>query len=547
MKRKINPQTFSDATKVIVSVIILCLICKGCHETTTEIPITLNLSKNSLYFSSSGGRDSFSITSNTNSWKVSSSSSSGLSISPESGSYNGLVTITAEPNTRTTSRTPIIIVNGTGLLHPDTIQVTIAAPSPSLNSSPDNLNFTATDSPKTLTVTSNTSWTVATNEDWLIVSPKSGSNNGTVTVAAEQNTYPSQRQAIITFTNAGVSLHTVNVIQQAGMTQSLNVSTTSMSFEAVESSKTFTITSNINWTVVSSEPAWLKVLPTSGSNNSTVTVAVENNINISSRLATITVSGSGISRIIAVTQSGAVTVDEPEMIFVHGGTFDMGCTWPQDPDCDAKNEFPSHPVTLNDFYISKFVVTQALWFKVMGTTVSQQSEKVNPKGTLRGEGDDYPMYYVSWDEVQEFINRLNTATGKNYRLPTEAEWEYAARDGINSNNCKWSGSNTIGEVAVYELSPNSNMQPVGTKNPNELKIYDMSGNIWEWCNDRYGQLYYEKRERDNPIGPLSGNHRVTRGGCWYSKAKDTRVSARSSQSQSARFNYIGFRLVRIGT
>ena len=230
---------------------------------------------------------------------------------------------------------------------------------------------------------------------------------------------------------------------------------------------------------------------------------------------------------------------EPEMVFVQGGTFLMGCTAEQGGDCDS-DESPNHLVTVSDFYIGKYEVTQAQWEAVMGTSISQQRDKAGGS-SLYGVGANYPMYYVSWHEVQEFINRLNALTGKQYRLPTEAEWEYAARGGNQSRGYKYSGSNFIEQVAWFKDNSGGTTHPVGTKSPNELGLYDMSGNVWEWCYDWYGS--YSGTQQANPMGPSSGTDRVFRGGRWGSLASGCRVSYRSSNIPSFRSYFLGFRLV----
>lgn len=172
----------------------------------------------------------------------------------------------------------------------------------------------------------------------------------------------------------------------------------------------------------------------------------------------------------------------PDMVFVQTGNSYLG----------------------ESFYIGKFPVTQAQWTAVMGTTV-EEIAKSDCFGTrLAGVGDNYPMYYVSWDDAREYIAKLNALTGKNYRLPTSEEWEYAARGGNQSKKYKYSGSDDIDEVAWYYCNiPNRGVQPVGRKKPNELDIYDMSGNVWEWCSDC-----------DSRAVDAFCNSRVVRGGAW---------------------------------
>ena len=219
-----------------------------------------------------------------------------------------------------------------------------------------------------------------------------------------------------------------------------------------------------------------------------------------------------------------------DMVFVRGGTFMMGCTPEQGSDC-YQDETPAHRVTLDNFYIGKYEVTQAQWRAITGNTPTSSST-----------GDNLPVVNVSWNEVQGFINGLNQKTGDNYRLPTEVEWEYAARGGSQSQGYKYSGSNNIGEVAWYENNSGKKINPVGTKKPNELAIYDMSGNVYEWVNDWYGD--YNSSPQTNPKGPSSGSKRVLRSGSWSSPARITRVSDRDNDNAVDRYNNVGFRLAR---
>ena len=232
---------------------------------------------------------------------------------------------------------------------------------------------------------------------------------------------------------------------------------------------------------------------------------------------------------------------EIEMIYVKGGTFRMGATEEQGDDA-YDYEKPVHSVTLSDYYIGKFEVTQGLWEEVMGTTIHEQRIKAGYSST-NGVGSDYPMYYVNWEEAQEFCTRLGQLTGKNYALPTEAQWEYAARGGVKSRGYKYSGSNTIGNVAWYRDNNSSSTHPVATKQPNELGLYDMSGNVWEWCSDWYASDYYYDSPQSNPTGPPTGSRRVLRGGGWINFAEYCRVSSRNHNYPSFRDSYYGFRVV----
>ena len=218
-----------------------------------------------------------------------------------------------------------------------------------------------------------------------------------------------------------------------------------------------------------------------------------------------------------------------KMIRVEGGTFTMGATSEQRSDA-YKDEKPAHQVTLSSYSIGETEVTQALWQAVMGS---------NPSFFFKGS--DRPVEQVSWDDCQKFISKLNALTGKTFRLPTEAEWEYAARGGKKSQGYKYSGSNSLAGVAWYGNNSGNETHPVKTKSPNELGLYDMSGNVWEWCQDWYGS--YSSTSQTNPTGPSSGSSRVLRGGGWGNGAGDCRVSIRSCRTPDFRRYDLGFRLV----
>jgi len=214
-----------------------------------------------------------------------------------------------------------------------------------------------------------------------------------------------------------------------------------------------------------------------------------------------------------------------EMIFVKGGCFNMGSN---NEDNDEK---PVHQVCVDDFYIGKYEVTQNQWKEIMGSNPSHL------------KCDDCPVENVSWNDVQEFIQKLNERTGENYRLPTEAEWEYAARGGNKSKEYKYSGSNDIDNVAWYTKNSGGKIHKVGTKQANELCIYDMTGNVYEWCSDWYGSDYYKNSSLNNPQGSSSGSRRVNRGGSWNCYPIGCCVAYRYYWFPDNSIINLGFRLV----
>ena len=216
------------------------------------------------------------------------------------------------------------------------------------------------------------------------------------------------------------------------------------------------------------------------------------------------------------------------MVKVNGGRFKMGGTSEQGNDV-SDDEKPVHEVTLSDYYIGKYEVRQSEWEAVMGN---------NPSGF---KGADLPVECVSWSDCHKFIQRLNALTGLGFKLPTEAQWEYAARGGRLSKGYKYSGSNDLEEVGWYASNSGGCAHPVAQKRPNELGLYDMSGNVWEWCEDWYGG--YRVTSQSDPLGAASGSSRVSRGGSWGGGAGGCRVSIRYDDVPRSCNNCLGFRLV----
>jgi formylglycine-generating enzyme len=221
-----------------------------------------------------------------------------------------------------------------------------------------------------------------------------------------------------------------------------------------------------------------------------------------------------------------------EMIAVEGGTFSMGQS---DPHIGGKgvsrNEQPVRTIAVKSFSIGKYEVTQAQWKAVMaGKNPSKFSSC-----------DNCPVEQVTWEDVQTFLQALNAQTSQKYRLPTEAEWEYAAIGGKKTKNFKYSGSNTLDEVAWHNENARRKTHEVGGKLPNELGIFDMSGNVWEWCQDWYS-FSYSIMDADNPKGATTGDSRIQRGSGWNTLPKTARITFRGYLEPARQGNFIGFRL-----
>jgi formylglycine-generating enzyme required for sulfatase activity len=226
----------------------------------------------------------------------------------------------------------------------------------------------------------------------------------------------------------------------------------------------------------------------------------------------------------------AANETEDGMVFVKGGCFDMGDIF----GTGTSDEKPVHTVCIGDFYLGKTEVTQKQWEDVVG------------KNPSKFQCGDCPVEKVSWNNVQDFIKKLNEKTGMNYRLPTEAEWEYAARSGGYKE--QWAGTNDeekIGEYTWYGFTAEGVTHAVGGKTPNGIGLYDMMGNVWEWCSDWYDKKYYEYSPSKDPQGPSEGSNRVIRGGGWRSRDKGLRTTDRNDFiPTSKKFTDIGFRLAR---
>ena len=241
-------------------------------------------------------------------------------------------------------------------------------------------------------------------------------------------------------------------------------------------------------------------------------------------------SGSLKFQMLSIQPGGTWTDPVTGMVFVwvEGGCYDMGCGYWTD-SCD-RDESPVHKVCVDGFWIGKYEVTQGQWQQIMGSNPSHFKT-----------GDNYPVEQVSWDDCQVFIDDLNSQSGSTFRLPTEAEWEYAARSGGRKEN--YAGGDDLESLGWYYSNSGSQTHEAGTKAANGLGTYDMSGNVWEWCSDWHASDYYSNSPRDNPQGPSNGSYRVFRGGGWYYYARYCRAADRNYHWPDYRDPSLGFRLV----
>ncbi len=223
---------------------------------------------------------------------------------------------------------------------------------------------------------------------------------------------------------------------------------------------------------------------------------------------------------------------KPEVVLVEGGTFRMGS------NSGENDESPVHSVTLNTYSIGKYEVTVGQY-----KAFCNETGRSMPEAPSWGWQDRHPMVSVTYNDAVAYCNWLGEKFGGDWRLPTEAEWEFAARGGNKSKGYTYAGANDLETVAWFVDNAGGQTNSVGRKKPNELGIYDMSGNVWEWCRDWYGENYYSSSPGSNPRGPSSGSHRVLRGGGWDNLAANCRVAYRNGSTPDGRGSSIGFRVV----
>ena len=421
-----------------------------------------------------------------------------------------------------------------------------AAANNEISASEASLSFTADGGSKSISVTSNFSWETISKPSWITISPSSGSNGITnITVTASSSTSASSRTGTISLGNSSKSV-SISVSQgAASISDGISASVSSLSFVADGESKNIIITSNFSWETTNM-PSWITITPSSGSSGSTsITVTTSRSTSTSTRSGTLSFGKSSVATVsIPISQYASSSAGSDEtfkvngvsfkMVYIEGGTFTMGATSEQSSEAEDE-EFPTHSVTLSSYYMGETEVTRELWYAVMGSYAPNSSYS----------GSKIPIETVSLADCETFITKLNTLTGRTFRLPTEAQWEFSARGGNKSKGYKYAGSNTIGDVAWYEdnwytgIESFSGPHEVKTKRANELGLYDMSGNVGEWCQDFYGE--YSSNSQTDPVS-LKGYRGIWRGGWYGSKAKYCRVSRRTHDYYNDPFPNIGFRL-----
>lgn len=360
-------------------------------------------------------------------------------------------------------------------------------------------------------------------EDWLLVRYQKDK----IKIIVDANPSEVERFAQVGIVCNGEEIAQL-IIKQEGL--SLNIEQNTILADCLGNELVIEVKSNTNWTIKNVSD-WIT---TDKKDSSHIALSVERNYNLSDRSDTITIQAGDAQSTIIVNQEASPWYHSIEMISVKGGNFTMGA---QNQHEDKPNydeyaysiESPTRNISIKDYYISKFEISQVQWREAMG---------YNPSSI---QGDFLPVEMVSWEDTQEFISILNDITGLNYRLPTEAEWEYAARGGAKSLNYLYSGASVLSLCGWYYANSNTSTHNIGEKSPNELGVYDMSGNVREWCQDWHD--YYDDTDLDNPIGPTMGIKKVNRGGAWNTPAINCRNSYRGANLPDEVFSDLGFRLV----
>lgn len=381
--------------------------------------------------------------------------------------------------------------------------------------------FTAEGGEQSIEIMTTASWDYECLAEWVLVRRQ----DDKIRIIADSNPIGESRTAFITILSNTVNLAEIQVFQ-AGL--DLKVEESELTAESAGGTITVPVISDSEWNFKNSND-WCTV----SCIDQTLVIGVQRNYQMKERSGVIRLEAGEVEREIHLVQSGCEWYESFEMVNVEGGRFYMGAQSTDenminyDPDA-YQIEAPVHEVNLKTFALGKYEVTQEQWIAAMGNNPSYN------------QGDAYPVENVTWDEVQEFIALLNERTGLNYHLPTEAEWEYAAKGGVNQEGYLYSGFPAIGICAWYYSNSESSSHEVGTKDPNSLGIYDMSGNVREWCYDWFDG--YPSYIQDSPQGPWFGTLKTNRGGSWTTPAVNCRNTYRFSDEPTTSSKDLGFRL-----
>lgn len=384
------------------------------------------------------------------------------------------------------------------------------------------LEFSPDGGEQIIEISSLSDWNCEYDTEWLLVRQQADK----IRVIAEPNPLSESRSGIIKLTIEGSVISEI-IITQSGV--ELNIEDKLLSIESRGDTLSIPVNCNTQWTF-DSQINWCEV----NKDENNLLIIIKRNYIMDERNGIISVNAGDVSFDITITQSGCQWFESFEMIAVEGGTFYMGAQKddPTETNYDVSAyqiESPVHQTSISSYAIGKFEVTQAQWNAAMGD---------NPSNI---QGENLPVENVTWEEVQAFISILNEKSGLNYRLPTETEWEFAAKGGNKSEKFTYSGNSVLSACGWYYSNSEATTHEVGSKIPNELGIYDMSGNVREWCNDWFG--YYSSSMEDNPQGAYDGNMKVNRGGSWTTPAVNCRNTYRHTDYPYEKALDLGFRLV----
>lgn len=391
----------------------------------------------------------------------------------------------------------------------------------SLLISSNELSFPVDGGEQFVDISSDGVWDCDYAEDWLLVRQQ----QNRIRVIVDANSTENERMANIQVLCDGKVRGQITVMQ-AGLT--LDAGSSDYEVQYVGEELLIPVECNSDWSLENLHE-WIEAQKEENG----LKVTVLRNYQMQERSGEITLKVGNLSKSIVVKQTASPWYESFEMVSVGFGEFDMGA---QKTSADKENydesaytiEAPVHHVVLDGYCIGKFEVTQAQWVAAMGSNPSMI------------QGDNLPVENVTWEQVQEFIALLNEKSGKEYRLPTEAEWEFAARGGNKSENFKYSGYSVLGACGWYYSNSEATTHEVGSKYSNELGLFDMSGNVREWCNDWFE--YYTSSEATNPQGPDSGSMKINRGGSWTTPAVNCRNTYRHTDFPNEASYDLGFRL-----